>query len=64
MRTSDDTVYLFDSVEGAAYNSNIWIQSLTSFTMSQAAATGIPFNAGSSVTTGQGAMLYLTARSR
>lgn len=45
-----------DACEGAAVNTNKWIQTLATMTITQAAATGILLNAGSSVTTTQGAM--------
>lgn len=45
-----------DPVEGAAVNTNFWTQTLTTMTVTQAAATGILFNAGSSVATTVGAM--------
>lgn len=55
LRTSDDAVFLYDSVEGAAYDSNKWVQTLSSFTVTQ--ATGVlTMNAGSSITINQGAV--------
>jgi hypothetical protein len=56
LRTSDDTMFLQDSVEGAAVDTNKWIQTLTTMTVTQAVATGTLFNAGSSVATTVGAM--------
>ena len=56
VRVDDDQLLLSDNCEGAAYDSNKWIQALTSFTVVQTAAAGMNFNNGASVTTTQGAM--------
>jgi hypothetical protein len=55
LRTSDDTLMLYDSVEGAAYDSNKWVQTLTTMTVTQATGA-ITFNAGNSFATTVGAM--------
>ena len=56
LRTSDDTQFLYDSIEGAAVDTNKWIQSTTTMTITQAAASGTLFNAGSSSAATVGAM--------
>jgi hypothetical protein len=56
LRTSDDAIMLYDSCEGAAVNIMKWIQTTTTMTITQAVATGMLFNAGSSVATTVGAM--------
>lgn len=55
LRTSDDSLLLYDSVEGAAVDTNKWIQTTTTQTITQALGV-ILFNAGSSVATTTGAM--------
>lgn len=54
--TTGRTLELFDRMEGAAYNSNKWIQTLTTMTMTQATGA-LTFNAGSSFATTVGALL-------
>lgn len=56
LRSGEDTLLLYDSVEGAAVDTNKWIQTTTTMTIVQAAGTGIQFNAGSSVAATVGAM--------
>jgi hypothetical protein len=56
LRTAQESLFLFDACEGAAVNTNTWIQTVTTMTIAQAAATGIQFNAGSSVAATVGAM--------
>lgn len=51
-RTSDDSLQFLDSIEGAAVNTLLWTQSTSTMTIAQAAASGITFNAGSSLTSG------------
>jgi hypothetical protein len=53
--TSDDSLMLYDSVEGAAVDTNKWIQTTTTQTIAQATGA-ITFNSGSSVATTTGAM--------
>lgn len=48
-------VQFFEPVEGATYNSNLWLQTLTTFTVTQANGL-MTFNAGNSVTSAQGAL--------
>jgi len=45
----------WEPVEGSAFNSNLWTQTLTSFTVTQATG-GITFNAGASAAIGAGAL--------
>lgn len=56
LRTSDESQFLYDSCEGAAYDSNKWIQTITTSTVTQAAATGMLFNANSTLTATTGAV--------
>lgn len=56
LRTSDETLMLYDSCEGAAVNTNTWVQTTTTMTITQAATTGVLLNAGSSVSATVGAM--------
>lgn len=46
----------FDSIEGTLVDTNKWIQSLTTMTVTQAVASGTLFNAGLSVATTVGAL--------
>jgi hypothetical protein len=57
LRNSNDTVLLWDDCEGAAYDLNKWVQTATTMTLTQAAATGMLFNSGSTTTTTTGIML-------
>lgn len=50
-------VLFFDAVEGATVNTDRWISTVTTMTITQAAGLGTLFNAGSSVATTVGAML-------
>jgi len=56
LRASDDMLMLYDSCEGAAVDTNKWIQTVATMTITQAAATGTLFNAGASVAATVGAM--------
>jgi len=56
LRAGDDMPLLYDSTEGAAVDTNKWIQTTTTMTITQAAATGTLYNAASSVATTVGAM--------
>jgi hypothetical protein len=56
LRTSDESPLLNDASEGAAVDTNKWIQTTTTMTISQAAATGVLLNAGSSTSATVGAM--------
>lgn len=56
LKAGDDYLVFFDSVEGAAVDTNKWIQTTTTMTITQAVAVGALFNAGSSVATTVGAM--------
>lgn len=56
MRVGDSTLMLYDSVEGAAVNTNSWIQTTTTQTITQAVATGTLFNASAITTTTTGSM--------
>lgn len=53
--TSDANLQLYDRTEGTAVNTNTWIQTTTTMTITQSAGA-ILFNAGSSVATTVGAM--------
>jgi hypothetical protein len=55
LRTSDDSIYLYDSVEGAAVDTNKWIQTTTTMTIAQAAGA-ITLNSGAITTVTTGAM--------
>jgi hypothetical protein len=57
VRTSDDSLLLYDSTEGATLDSNKWISTVTTMTITQTAATGILFNASAITTTTTGAMV-------
>lgn len=57
LQTNSPYLMLYDSTEGAAVDTNKWIQTTTTMTITQAAATGRLFNATSSVATTVGAML-------
>jgi hypothetical protein len=48
------SLLLVDHSEGAAYNSNLWVQTASTATLSQTAVAGRTFNSGSSVTASQG----------
>jgi hypothetical protein len=52
----DGSVMLWDAFEGTTRNLNQWIETLASFTVAQALATGLTLNQGASVTTTQGAL--------
>ena len=56
LRTSDESLLLYDNTEGATVDTNKWIQTTASFTIAQTAATGINLNSSASTTSGQGAM--------
>lgn len=56
LRTADDSLYLYDAIEGAAVDTNKWVQTTTTMTITQAVGTGTLFNAGSSVAATVGAM--------
>jgi len=56
LRSGDDTVLLYDSIEGAAVDTNKWIQTTTTMTIVQAIVTGTNFNNGASVATTVGAL--------
>lgn len=56
LRTGEDLPIFRDSSEGAAVDTNKWIQTTTTMTITQAASTGVLLNAGSSVATTVGAM--------
>jgi len=53
--TGDRNLYLYDSCEGAAVDTNKWIQTVATMTITQATGV-ITFNANSTVTTTTGAM--------
>lgn len=57
LRAGFDQMLFHDDVEGTTLNTQLWAQTLTSFTMSQAAATGIFFNAAASTSISQAAQL-------
>lgn len=54
LRTTADGLLLYDAVEGAAVDTNKWVQTLTTMTIVQAAGV-ITFNGGSSVAINVGA---------
>jgi hypothetical protein len=56
MRVGDSILMLYDSVEGTAVDTNKWIQTTTTMTITQAVATGTLFNASAITTTTTGAM--------
>lgn len=56
VRTTSDSLMFMDATEGAAYDSNKWLQTITTSTVTQAAATGMLFNANSTLTASAGAM--------
>ena len=56
LRTAQESLFVYDACEGAAVNTNTWIQTTTTMTIAQAGASGIQFNAGSSVAATVGAM--------
>lgn len=56
LRVDDDQLLFNDSCEGAVYDSNKWIQSVSGFAVTQTAANGILLNSGNSTTITQGAM--------
>lgn len=56
LRGGESTPLFSDSVEGAAVDTNKWVQTLTTMTITQAAALGILLNAGSSLATTVGAL--------
>lgn len=49
LRAGDDVPLFFDSCEGALVDTNKWIQTATTMTVTQAVALGMLFNAASSV---------------
>lgn len=55
LKTGVDGLAFYDSTEGVAVDTNKWVQTLTTMTITQAVALGILFNAGSSVATTVGA---------
>lgn len=62
LRTSDEGLLFYDSCEGAAVNTNLWVQTTTTMTITQ--ANGITtFNAGNSFATTVGAMQTTHRRS-
>lgn len=56
LRVSDESLFLYDAIEGAAVDTNKWIQTTTTMTITQAVSTGMLFNANSTATTTTGAM--------
>jgi hypothetical protein len=56
LRTGDDMPLLYDSTEGAAVDTNKWIQTTTTMTITQAVSTGTNYNNGASVAATVGAM--------
>lgn len=56
LRAGDDSPLLYDSTEGAAVDTNKWVQTTTTMTITQAASTGTLFNAGASIAGSVGAM--------
>ena len=56
LRTSDDALLLYDSCEGAAVDTNKWIQTTTTMTIDQAATTGVRLNANATIGATTGAM--------
>jgi len=56
LRTSGESLFLYDNSEGAAYDSNKWVQTITTSTVAQAALTGMLFNANSTLTATTGAV--------
>lgn len=57
VQTSHPMVCFFDAVEGATVNTDRWISTTSTMTITQAAGLGTLFNAGGSSATGVGAML-------
>lgn len=55
LRSGEDLPLFYDSCEGAAVDTNKWIQTTTTMTITQAVATGVLLNAGASVATTVGA---------
>jgi hypothetical protein len=56
-RIGQDTIVLWDPVDGTALNTNIWASSTSTMTITQTIATGILLNAGASVATSVDAIL-------
>ena len=57
IRTGFDNLLFHDDVEGTTLNTQLWTQSLTTFTMAQVATTGINFNSGNGVASGSASIL-------
>lgn len=57
LRSTSESLFLYDGCEGAAIDTNKWLSTVTTSTITQAAATGILLNAGSSVAINTGAMI-------
>lgn len=62
MRTGEQALLFSDSIEGAAVNTNKWLSTVTTMTITQAVATGVLFNAANSALTTVGAMLQSRSR--
>ena len=56
LRTNDESLMLYDNCEGAAVNTNTWVQTTTTMTIAQSATTGVQFNNSNTLTTGTGAL--------
>lgn len=56
LKAGDDYLVFYDSTEGAAVDTNKWVQTVATMTITQAAGTGILLNAGSSAANAAGAM--------
>lgn len=56
LKAGDDYLVFYDSTEGAAVDTNKWVQTVATMTITQAAGTGILLNAGSSAASAAGAM--------
>lgn len=57
IKVEDSDLFLYDAVEGAAYDSNKWIQTATTQTITQAVATGTLYNASAITTLNTGIQL-------
>ena len=55
-RTNVDSILFFDDCEGAAVDTNKWLQTISTSTITQLGTTGVLFNANSTLTNGAGAM--------
>jgi len=54
LRTSDDSLFLYDAFEGTTRNQNVWVETATTMVSAQTTAVGLTLNNASTLTTTTG----------